>query len=486
MPASVLLASNRGPMSWVENATGDLEPRRGGGGLVSAVGTLELGDDVRWVCAALSESDRRAVRGGQHIAGVTVLDIDPVTFDRAYNGIANGLLWFTAHLLWSTPMTPTFDQRTRREWTAFGTYSKAFAEALAVQAGPGATVLVQDYHLSLVPHLLRELRPDLRIGHFSHTPWAPPEYFRLLPDPIAEGILRGLLGADAVGFHSPRWADAFGRCCVEVLGAVYDGSAVHCEGRRTSVDVHPLGVDASELRARVAEPDVVARLAGLREVVGNRQLVLRVDRTELSKNIVRGLEAFRELLRRHPEHRERVVHLAFAYPSRHDLPEYREYTGAVQRVAREVNEEFATTGWLPVHLEVRDDYARSLAAMTIADVVVVNPLRDGMNLVAKEAPVLSSGGLSLVLSREAGAADELGPWAHLVGPLDVSATADALHAALVDPDRVARTAALATAATALPPTAWLQAQIAALTVASADADGATRENSRRDGGRALP
>ncbi len=135
----------------------------------------------------------------------------------------------------------------------------------------------------------------------------------------------------------------------------------------------------------------------------------------------------------------------------------------MQRLAREVNEEFATGSWLPVHLEVRDDYARSLAAMTLADVVIVNPLRDGMNLVAKEAPVLSAQGLSLVLSREAGAADELGPWAHLVGPLDVSATAEALHEALLDPNRAARTVAMASAATALPPAAWLQAQLAALT-----------------------
>ncbi|MGZ6792626.1 MAG: trehalose-6-phosphate synthase, partial [Mycobacteriales bacterium] len=176
----------------------------------------------------------------------------------------------------------------------------------------------------------------------------------------------------------------------------------------------------------------------------------------------RGLLAYRELLRRFPEHRERVVHLAFAYPSRHDLPEYREYTGAVQRLATEINEELATPGWLPVLLEVRDDYARSLAAMQLADVALVNPLRDGMNLVAKEVPVLSERGVSLVLSREAGAADALGPWVHLVGPLDVSGTAEALHAALCATDRQARSAALAQVACALPPTAWLQAQLAAL------------------------
>jgi trehalose 6-phosphate synthase len=238
---------------------------------------------------------------------------------------------------------------------------------------------------------------------------------------------------------------------------------VTLDGRRTAVDVHPLGVDAAALRARASATDVQVKKQQLAALVGDRQLILRVDRTEMSKNIVRGLLAFGELLRRFPEHRERVVHVALAYPSRHDLAEYREYTGEVLRVGRALNEEFATPGWVPVELVVADDYPRSLAAMALADVVLVNPVRDGMNLVAKEAPVLSERGLSLVLSREAGAADELGSAAFLVGPLDVSATAEALHAALLDTDRAPRTEALVKASTALPPAAWLQAQLAALT-----------------------
>lgn len=457
--ADLLVASNRGPLSFSDDGTA----RRGAGGLVSALSTIPPGE-LLWVCAALTEEDRRAVRAGVPDADICMLDLDPVTFDRAYNGIANGLLWFTAHLLWSVPTSPVFDSRTRREWASFTAYGEAFAAALAEQAPPGARVLVQDYHLALVPQQLRALRPDLRIGHFSHTPWAPPEYFGLLPDDIATGVLRGMLGADSVSFHSPRWADAFARCCVEQLGASYDGSAVTLDGAVTTVRVRPLGVDGEALRSRAADPDVQSRLPGLRDLVGDRQLILRVDRTELSKNIVRGLEAYRELLHRYPEHRGRVVHLALAYPSRHDLPEYREYTGAVQRVAREINEELATEGWLPVVLEVRDDYARSVAAMTLADVLLVNPVRDGMNLVAKEGPVLAANGVSLVLSCEAGAADELGADAHLVRPLDVSATAEALHTALTTPQslRQARSNRLVEAATALPPTAWLAALLADL------------------------
>ena len=462
--ADLLLASNRGPVSWVEDDAGALVVRRGGGGLVSALSAAGSPSAV-WVCAALSAADRRAVRtGAVDVPGLRVLDLDEVVFHRAYDRVANSLLWFVAHLLCSTATTPTFDAAGAREWRGYRTYCAAFADVLAAEASPGAEVLVQDYHLSLVPALLRRQRPDLRIAHFSHTPWAPPEYFRVLPDDVARELLTGLLGADAVGFLSARWADAFGRCCADVLGATWDGATVVHDGRVTRVSVHALGVDGAALRERAAQPDVVARLDFVREAVGDRRLVLRIDRTELSKNIVRGLQAYAELLRTRPQWRERVVHLAFAYPSRHDLPEYREYTAAVQRTAREVNEEFATPGWLPVLLEVRDDYPRSLAAYQLADVLLVNPVRDGMNLVAKEGPVLSREGVVLVLSREAGAADELGADALLVNPYDVSQTARALHTALLMPgaERRARCDRLADAATALPPAAWLAAQRAVL------------------------
>jgi trehalose 6-phosphate synthase len=467
---SLLLASNRGPVSFVDDAGDAPTVRRGGGGLVQALGGIAGSDDALWVCAALTDADRAgARRSPQRVEAdtatpVRMLDIDPVVFDRAYNVVANSTLWFVAHLLYATPTSPVFDARTRRAWESYRGYGEAFAAALAEEAAPGAQVLVQDYHLCLTPRQLRERRPDLRIGHFSHTPWAPPEYFCLLPDEMARDVLLGVLGADAAGFLSPRWAEAFVRCCAQVLGATRVDGGVRHDGRTTRIGVHALGVDAAELHARAAQPDVGARRRTIEHIAGDRQLLLRIDRTELSKNIVRGLLAYRELLRGHPEWRERVVHLALAYPSRHDLPAYREYTASVQRLSRDINDEFASPGWEPVHLEVRDDYARSLASYARADVLLVNPLRDGMNLVAKEGPVLSERGVSLVLSREAGAADELGADALLVNPYDIAQTTDALQQALAMPEaeRRARTARMAQAATALPPAAWLAAQRDAL------------------------
>ncbi|MFI5676544.1 alpha,alpha-trehalose-phosphate synthase (UDP-forming) [Streptomyces cellulosae] len=458
--AQVLVASNRGPVSYDVREDGSLHTKRGGGGLVSGLSAIGSDADSLWVCSALSEGDREAVRRGVGEAGVRMLDIPADVHADAYNGVANSVLWFVHHMLYQTPLEPVFDAEFRRQWASYETYNRAFAEALAQEAAEGAAVVVQDYHLTLVPGMLRELRPDLRIGHFSHTPWAPPEYFRMLPDDVARQVLGGMLGADRLGFLTHRWADAFTACAEQFAGGLGG----------TRVGVHGLGADADFLRERAHEADVDERMAALREEIGTapdgaaRRTIVRVDRTELSKNIVRGLLAYRQLLDDHPEWRERVVHVAFAYPSRQDLAVYRDYTAEVQRVAEEINSEYGTPGWTPVVLHVKDDFARSLAAYRLGDVALVNPIRDGMNLVAKEVPVVSDEGCVLVLSREAGAYEELGEEAITVNPYDVIGTARALHEALSMPagERAERTKRLAAAATALPPAQWFLDQLNAL------------------------
>jgi trehalose 6-phosphate synthase len=483
------VASNRGPVSFSLGPEGELTARRGGGGMVSGLSSAlsaagaTSGPGALWVCAAMSDADRAAAARGV-AAGepdevpVLMLDIPAATFEAAYNGIANSVLWFVHHLLYDTPNQPLFGQAFRAEWAAYTAYNEAFATALAehvtkLGVGPepgddsgGARVLIQDYHLALAPRQLRDLRPDARIAHFSHTPWAPPAYFRLLPDDVARDLLDGMLGADHLGFLARRWADGFLDCCAEVLGADVDraASTVTWRGRATRVAVHPLGVDAGALRERAGRDDVRAHAAALRSQQGGRQLIVRVDRTELSKNIVRGFAAFAEFLAGHPEWHEKVTHLAFAYPSRSGVPEYQAYTESVRQTAEAVNARFATPGWQPIVVEVKDDYARSLAACSIADVLLINPIRDGMNLVAEEGPILSEHGCALVLSREAGAAALIGDHSLLVNPYDVSATAAALYEALVMPgaERRQRSAQIAAAAATVAPARWLDAQLAGL------------------------
>ena len=483
----LLVASNRGPLSFTLAPDGSLSARRGGGGLVSGLlpGLASLSDraEVMWICAALSDADREAARqdpdgsrfgietggaaGGR--TSVRALDIPADTFQGAYNAVANATLWFVHHLLFDTPVQPRFGPAFRRDWQSYVAYNEAFASALAGSAAPepaAARVLVQDYHLALVPRMLRELVPGIRIAHFSHTPWAPVDYYRILPDDAGRAVLDGMLGADHVGFLCQRWADAFLDCCEALLGAQVDRAAqrvIH-RGHVTGVGVHPLGVDAPALRERARGADVEAHVSVLTEAAAGRKLIVRIDRTELSKNILRGLGAYRELLTTRPEWRGRVIHVAFAYPSRGSVPGYREYTEEVVKTAARITEEFATADWNPLVLEVKDDYARSLAAARVADVLVVNPIRDGMNLVAEEGPVLSDHGCALVLSREAGAAALLGSDALLINPYDVSATANAMHQALLMPEdeRRRRCTALAAAAASKAPAQWLMSQLDAL------------------------
>jgi len=467
--SSLVVASNRGPLAIVPVEDGDDQVRRGGGGLVSGVQAAMLDEPgALWVCAALNDAERALARrstdgrlsGISELAGslragldVRMLPVDPVTFRSAYNGIANSTLWFVLHMLYDLSRAPSFDASWRRKWAAYKRYNDEFAHAIADEAAVGARVVLQDYHLFLAPAVLRALRPDLRIAHFTHIPWVPPEYFSILPDDVAHDLLRGMLGADLLGFHTSRWADDFSRCCAALV-----------DTEPAQVRVFPLGSDATDLTARASRRDVESRLLDLDRSVGDLLVIGRVDRTEPSKNVWRGLLSYRELLRTHAEWRGRVVHVVFDNPSREDLPEYREYAAALDRLARDIDDEFATDSWTPLILEIIDDYPAALALLRRSDVLFINSLRDGMNLVALEGVILSERHPAVVISRDTGAAHTLGPDAFSVNPYDVSAQSEALHAALSLPsdERAARAARMRIAATRLPPAEWFHAQLEAL------------------------
>jgi trehalose 6-phosphate synthase len=465
----LLVASNRGPLSVVSVEDGDDEVRRGSGGLVSGMqAALATTPDAVWVCAAMNDRERVLARQAPNgrlsevhfvaeaLRGdfdVRMLPIDAQTFRAAYNSIANSTLWFVLHMLYDLPKAPNFDATWRRQWASYVRYNQSFAQALADEAAPNARVMVQDYHLFLVPRMLRTLRPDVRIGHFTHTPWVSPDYFSMLPDDVARAVVDGLLGADVVGFHTERWASLFAATCRSVLGREPVG-----------VRVFPLGTDPEEVHRLGSRRAVDSALKALNAEVGDRKVIGRVDRTELSKNVWRGLLAYRELLRRYPEWRGNVVHAVCNNPSREDLPAYREYTASIERLAGEIEEEFAADDWSPVLLEIADDYPAALATLRRSNVVFVNSVRDGMNLVVLEGLVLSEHNPAVVLSRETGAAEVLGADALVVNPFDITATADALHAALTMPadERAERVTRMRAAAVALPPTDWFEAQLDAL------------------------
>jgi trehalose 6-phosphate synthase len=467
--APLLIASNRGPLTVVAVEDGDDEIRRGGGGLVSGMQTaLGAVPDAVWVCAAMNERERALARQAPHgrisdlppvadaMRGdfdVRLLPIDAQTFRNAYNGVANSTLWFVLHQLYELPTQPSFDTGWRRQWASYVRYNQAFADALAAEAARGAAVMVQDYHLFLVPRMLRKLRPDVRIAHFTHTPWVSPDYFTTLPDDVAAAVLDGMLGADVLGFHTERWAELFRATVRTVIGK-----------DPGDVRTFPLGTDADAMLQLGHRRKVDSELRVLDDVAGDRLVIGRIDRTELSKNVWRGLLAYRELLRNHPEWRGRVVHIVYNNPSREDLPAYREYTARIERLAEEIDDEFRTEDWTPLILDIVDDYPAALAVLRRSDVIFVNSVRDGMNLVVEEGLVLSERDPAVVVSREAGVAEVLGDDALLVNPFDVFGTTAALHQALSMPteERADRAKRMRAAVVDLPPAEWFQAQLDAL------------------------
>lgn len=449
----VVLVSNRGPVSFRLGEDGRPVGRRGAGGLVSGLAPLVAGTDARWLAAAMSDGDRVAAEQGLVEADgmrVRLLALDPDRYRQHYDVVCNGALWFAHHGLFDAAHRPRYDHRWRQAWDAYREVNEAFADAVVDEAPDGAAVLVQDYHLCLVAPAVRARRDDLRLVHFAHTPFAGPDDLARLPTGPAAELLEGLSAHHACGFHTTRWARRFEQSCAEVLGPE----------RTPPTFAAPLASDVADLAASAARPETVAALHDLDRTIGDRRLIVRVDRIELSKNVLRGFHAFEDLLERHGHWRDRVVLGAFLYPSREALPEYLAYRQEVETAIARINERWSTPGWTPIIADLSDDYPRSVAALQRYDVLLVNPVRDGLNLVAKEGPLLNRRDGVLVLSREAGAWPEMGDAAIGINPFDVAETADALAEALSlgADERHRRAGALHRLAAQRTPADWLADQ----------------------------
>jgi trehalose 6-phosphate synthase len=410
---SLIIVSNRGPVTFDRGPDGERVMRRGGGGLVTALRGLLERHDVTWIAAAMTDEDRVvAAEGSSDVAFVAP---DPDAYHGYYNVVANPMLWFIQHGLWGREFRPDLDEAFHGAWHDYETVNRLFADRVVAELDnrPDAAVFFQDYHLYLAPGYVRAVRPAAKLAHFVHIPW--PVDWTILPEAMRRAVHEGLLANDVVGFHTARWAHHFEASCAEIVGSC----------GRTRVTHHAISIDTAEFDELARSRDV---LAEEEQIAASRpeKLVLRVDRTDPSKNIVRGLEAFGLLLDSHPEWRGRARLLALLDPSRQTIPEYVEYVAAIERTAEGVNSRHPGA----VELRVADNFHRSVAAYKQFDVLLVNAVYDGLNLVAKEAPLVNARDGVLVLSENAGAHEELGEWCVTVNPFDVWGQAEALHEAL--------------------------------------------------------
>ena len=473
----LIVVSNRGPVEHGVGPDGERTTRRGGGGLVTALSGLAALTDAVWVCNAITDTDRAIARErdgracpvpdgvGHHL--VRMVETEPEEYHRFYSIIANPILWFIQHNLWDLSNAPDIGAN---ELEAFYSGYVPVNEALAAAAadeldrvGPGATVMVHDYQLYLVPPLLRQRCPEVFLHHFVHIPWPAPESWKVLPPRLREPLLHGLLANDIVAFHTEQYARSFLHTCQELLELPVDlpNLSVQVGSRTVHARWYPISIDPAALETETRSPEVAEIRARL-DNVRREHLILRVDRTDLSKNILRGFKAFDHLLRDHPELTGRVTFLALLQPSRQDVEEYAEYLGKIRRLVADINLEHGNAEWQPIDLRLEDSRPQAMAAYQLFDVLLVNPVLDGLNLVAKEGMLLNEHDGVLVLSEHAGAHAELGAFCVSVHPFDIEAQAEALwHAITMDrAERRARRDACVQVIRANDIRKWLQQQLA--------------------------
>jgi trehalose 6-phosphate synthase len=468
----LVLVSNRGPVTFQDDGSA----KRGTGGLVTALTGLASHRDAVWIASALTDGDARkahdaegkafSVRspaGGEYQVRLVVSD--PDAYDRFYNIFANPMLWFIQHYLWDLSNAP--DVR-RNEVEAFEYGYNVVNEDLAlavieeIERENEPVVMVHDYHLYTLPALVRRARPDVFLHHFVHIPWTQSDAWRVLPQEIREELYSGLLSNDIIGFHTSSYRRNFLQCCRDLMDLDVDFGAgvVHFEDREVWVRNYPLPIDAKAL-FNVAASEGVARQE--EELLHRRRdhLILRVDRADLSKNVLRGFSAFDLFIEQHPEFRERITFIAQLMPSRTDVPEYAEYLERIEALVAVVNHRHGTPDWMPIQLKLRDDLEEAVAAYKHYDVLLVNAMFDGMNLVAKEGPMVNERDGVSILSENTGAHEELGEHALSVNPFDIQALADSIHAALtMEPgERARRLRGLKEIVTARDPGDWIDEQL---------------------------
>src|SRR3954454_12405014 len=441
--APLVLVSNRGPVTYQEDGS----VKRGTGGLATALIGLASHRDAVWIASAMTEQDVQvaAEHGGRAFEveaphggefRVKLVESDADAYDRFYNIFANPMLWFIQHYLWDLSNAP--DIR-RHEVEAFEFGYNVVNEDLAtavleeIEGEEEPVVMVHDYQLYTLPAMVRRVRPDAFLHHFVHIPWSQSDSWRVLPARIRDELYRGLLANDIVGFHTRSYRRNFLQCCRDLLDCEVDmeRGVVSHDGREIWVRAYPLPIDWRATR-EIAQRDRVREFEE-QEVLRRRRefAILRVDRADLSKNVLRGFTGFDIFLEQHPEFRERITFTAQLMPSRTDVPEYAEYLEKIEALVAVVNHRHGTPDWMPIDLKLRDDLNEAVASYKHYDVMMVNAMFDGMNLVAKEGPLVNERNGVSILSENTGAHEELGEFALSVNPFDVQELADAIHSALV-------------------------------------------------------
>ena len=442
----LILASNRGPVEHYVSPQGRIKSRRGSGGVVTALSSLAQMVEFTWIASAIGEGDRKVSENSQgnrirstlpgHQIYLRFVATPRRAYHKFYNVICNPLLWFLQHYMWNSPYNPNLDASIHDAWhEGYTQVNKDFAEAVIAEAKEYSTppiVMFHDYHFYLAPEYVRNALPDSVIHHFTHIPWPAPRYWKLLPSFMNKSICKGLCSADIVGFQTINDVRNFLDTCEDFLPDCeidYQNRAVNFGGRKTLVRAYPVSINVDEISRIANSPRALDYENKIRPMC-NEKTIVRVDRAEPSKNVVRGFKAFKVLLERHPELLGRVNFLAFLVPSRTHIKQYQRYMEEIMAIIQDINTTFGRDEWQPITSFIENNYTQAIAGMKLYDVMLVNSVIDGMNLVAKEGPIVNKQSGVLILSETTGAHKQLEPGALSVSPADIEGTMQAMYQAL--------------------------------------------------------
>ncbi len=441
----IIVASNRGPVLFKRDGKGRIELIRGAGGIVGSMIPFLEKTNGTWYSSAIGECDHKM--NDKYNSKVPIplenpeyylrfIKTDDEIFNRFNGKFANPLLWFIHHSMWNPPYSPCADEELHQAWDSYLHVNTKFAEAILEDINSTdktPIVMLQDYHIYLTPKIIRKQKPGVLMGHFVHIPFPPPEIFQQLPNHMQTEILDGMLANDVLGFHIPRYMNNFFQTIRQILpialvdevvgDILYNGHVCH-------VRTYPISVDVETLHKRAKSENVIAKEAEVDEMIGDCMLIYRTDRADLSKNIIRGFRAYDMFLEKYPEWRGKVKFVATLMPTRQDIKIYREYTDKIKDIVKEINEKYGTPDWEPVKYICRGDYDLVIALLKKYDVLMVNPILDGMNIVAKEGSIVNDNNGALILSTGAGCYEELKGGAICINPYDLRQTAEAIDLAL--------------------------------------------------------